>query len=169
MLPVKANGEVRLRSVASRGRPGSDETPRSSEPPSLDCDAAPLLELLDDVHELRAQEDGHDRRRRLVGAQAVVVARVGDGRAQQVRVHVDAADDGQQERQELGVGMRVLPGSSRFSPWSVAIDQLLCLPLPLMPANGFSWMSSIRPCWWASLRIVDMTIMLWSLPTDVAS
>ena len=33
-----------------------------------------------------------------------------------------------------------LPGSSRFSPSSVAIDQLLCLPDPLMPANGFSWM-----------------------------
>ena len=59
----------------------------------------------------------------------------------------------------------VLPGSSRFSPLSVAMDQLLCLPLPLMPANGFSWMSSIRPCWWASLRMVDITIMLWSLPT----
>ena len=30
------------------------------------------------------------------------------------------------------------PGLSRFSPVSVDIDQLLCLPLPLMPANGFS-------------------------------
>ena len=38
-----------------------------------------------------------------------------------------------------------------------------------MPANGFSWMSSIRPCCGASRRIVLMTIMLWSDPTDVAS
>ena len=32
----------------------------------------------------------------------------------------------------------VLPGFSRFSPSSVAIDQLLCLPEPLTPAKGFS-------------------------------
>ena len=32
----------------------------------------------------------------------------------------------------------VSPGSSRFSPVSVPIDQLLCFPEPLMPANGFS-------------------------------
>ncbi len=30
------------------------------------------------------------------------------------------------------------PGSSRFMPVSVLIDQLLCLPEPLTPANGFS-------------------------------
>ena len=32
----------------------------------------------------------------------------------------------------------VSPGSSRFSPVSVPIDQLLCLPEPLTPAKGFS-------------------------------
>jgi len=62
-----------------------------------------------------------------------------------------------------------LPGSSRFSPSSVAIDQLLCLPDPLMPANGFSWMSSISPWRVAILRMRLMASMLWSEPTDVAS
>ena len=62
-----------------------------------------------------------------------------------------------------------LPGSSRFSPSSVAIDQLLCLPEPLMPANGFSWMRNIRPCCGASRRIIAMTTMLWSEPTEVGS
>ena len=38
-----------------------------------------------------------------------------------------------------------------------------------MPANGFSCSSSISPCCGASRRIVLMTIMLWSDPTDVAS
>ena len=99
----------------------------------------------------------------------MVVAGVRDARPEQVGVDVDGADDRHQERQELGVGVRVVAGSSRFSPVSVAIDQLLCLPDPLMPANGFSWMSSIRPCCWASRRIVLMTIMLWSDPTDVGS
>jgi glutamine synthetase len=31
-----------------------------------------------------------------------------------------------------------LPGDRRFTPVSVAIDQLLCLPEPLIPAKGFS-------------------------------
>ena len=57
-----------------------------------------------------------------------------------------------------------LPGSRRFSPSSVAIDQLLCLPEPLMPANGFSWMRNMSPCCGASFRIIDITIMLWSEP-----
>ena len=30
------------------------------------------------------------------------------------------------------------PGSRRFSPVLVDIDQLLCLPEPFTPANGFS-------------------------------
>ena len=32
----------------------------------------------------------------------------------------------------------VSPGSIRLVPVSVLIDQLLCLPEPLTPANGFS-------------------------------
>ena len=62
-----------------------------------------------------------------------------------------------------------VPGSRRFSPSSVAIDQLLCLPEPLMPANGFSWIRNASPCRGASFRIVDITSMLWSDPTDVGS
>ena len=32
----------------------------------------------------------------------------------------------------------VSPGDNRFTPLSVARDQLLCFPLPFTPANGFS-------------------------------
>ena len=83
---------------------------------------------------------------------------------------VDAADDRQQEREELRVGVRVVARIEEvLARRRCAIDQLLCLPEPLMPANGFSWMRNIRPCCGASLRIVDITSMLWSEPTDVAS
>jgi hypothetical protein len=150
LLPVKANGEVRLRSVASIGRTGSEVDAQLDVPPLLRRRGRALLELLDDVLQLRAEEDRHDGRRRLVRAEAVVVARVGDRRAQQVGVDVDAADDGHRNARNWALACGSLPGSSRFSPSSVAIDQLLCLPEPLMPANGFSWMSSIRPCCWAS-------------------
>ena len=36
-------------------------------------------------------------------------------------------------------------GSSRLTPVSVDIDQLLCLPEPLTPANGFSCSSAWSP------------------------
>ena len=39
----------------------------------------------------------------------------------------------------------VSPGSSRFMPVSVPIDQLLCLPEPLTPANGFSCSRQTSP------------------------
>ena len=38
----------------------------------------------------------------------MVLAGVGDARAEDVGVHVDAADDGEQEREELGVRVRVV-------------------------------------------------------------
>ena len=39
----------------------------------------------------------------------------------------------------------VAPGSSRLMPVSVPIDQLLCLPEPLMPAKGFSCSRQTSP------------------------
>ena len=81
-----------------------------------------------------------------------------------------AADDRDQERQELGVRVRVVARVEEvLARRRCAIDQLLCLPEPLMPANGFSWIRNIRPCCGASRRIVAMTTMLWSDPTEVGS
>ena len=82
LLPVKANGLVRLRSPGSRGRVGRTETPILSSPPVLADLGAALFDLLDDVLEHVAQEDRDDRRRGLVGAQPVVVVGVGDRDAQ---------------------------------------------------------------------------------------
>ena len=52
-----------------------------------------------------------------------------------------AAQKNRNDRFSCGVS----PGSSRFSPLSVPIDQLLCLPEPLTPAKGFSCSSATRP------------------------
>ena len=57
-----------------------------------------------------------------------------------------ACDDRRAEEQELrGSRAACRPGSSRLSPVSVPIDQLLCLPEPLTPANGFSCSRQTRP------------------------
>ena len=58
---------------------------------------------LDHVPQLVAQEDGDDGRRRLVGAQAVVVARTGHRRAQDVLVVVHGLDRGREKHQEAQV------------------------------------------------------------------
>ena len=39
-------------------------------------------------------------------------------------------------------------------------DQLLCLPLPLMPAKGFSWKRTTKPCLRAIRVMAFMIIWL---------
>ena len=70
--------------------------------------ARAALDRLEDLLQLGAEEDRDDRRRRLVGAEAVVLAGVGDRRAQQLLVVVDGLDDGRAEEQELQVLVRRL-------------------------------------------------------------
>ena len=163
LLPVKANGLVRLRSPASRGSFGRTETPIFIVAALLADLGAALFDLLEDVLELVAQEDRDDGRRGLVGAQPVVVAGDGDGHPQQVAVLVRRPDDGRAGRQELGVLVRRVAGLSRFSPWSSAIDQLLCLPEPLMPANGFSCSRQAGRSGRPRASSISMTSMLWSV------
>jgi hypothetical protein len=67
-----------------------------------------LFQLLEHVGQLLAQEDRDNRRRRLVGVQAVVVAAGGHGHAEQVAVLVHGADHRRAEHQELGVFVRAL-------------------------------------------------------------
>ena len=57
----------------------------------------------------------------------------------------------------------VSPGESRFIPVSVAMDQLLCFPLPLTPANGFSCRRQTIPCFLATLCITSIVSWLWSV------
>ena len=69
-----------------------------------------LLDGVEDVAELGAEEHGHDGRRRLVGAQAVVVAGAGDGGAEQAAVGVDGLQGGAEEVEELQVLLGRLAG-----------------------------------------------------------
>ena len=54
----------------------------------------------------------------------------------------------------------VLPGACSNTPVSVHKLQLLCLPLPFTPANGFSCNSTRKPCLRATRFISDMSNML---------
>ena len=50
-----------------------------------------------------------------------------------------------QKNRKLMLSAGVSPGSIRLWPVSVLIDQLLCLPEPFTPANGFSCSRHTRP------------------------
>ena len=130
LLPVKANGLVRLRSPAWRGNVGRTGVPRPRSRTLALGRLALGRDLLEDVGELVAEEDRDDGRRRFVGAQAVVVGRRRDRGAEQVLVRVDRLDDGgAEEQKERRLSCGVSPGSSRFVPVSVDIEKLTCLPL----------------------------------------
>ena len=58
--------------------------------------------------QLIADEHGDDRRRRLVRAQAVIVAGRSDGNAEQILIFVNRLDNGGQKQDELAVFARVL-------------------------------------------------------------
>ena len=60
--------------------------------------------------EVVAEIDGHDRGRRLVRAETVVVARGGDRRPEQILILVDRLDDSGEENQKLQVILGVLAG-----------------------------------------------------------
>ena len=70
-----------------------------------------------------------------------------------------------QKNRKLMFSAGVSPGSIRFIPVSVPIDQLLCLPDPLTPANGFSCSRQTRPYLRATARITCIVSCWWSEPT----
>ncbi len=61
-----------------------------------------------------------------------------------------------------------LPGAISRTPVSVPRDQLLCFPEPLTPSKGFSCRSTTKPCLRASLFIRFITIWFWSLERFVS-
>src|SRR2546430_15884694 len=67
-----------------------------------------------------------------------------------------------QKTRNWALSCGVSPGLSRFSPVSVDIDQLLCLPEPLMPANGFSCSRQARPYFSAVRRGRALGGLLWA-------
>ena len=108
LLPVKANGEVRLRSPPCIGSFGSTVGPSSRKEAGRVGVALAGGDRLEGLLQLGAEEDRDDRRRRLVGAEPVVLADVGDRGAQQALVLVDRLDHRRAEEEEVDVvGRRV--------------------------------------------------------------
>ena len=56
-----------------------------------------------------------------------------------------------------------LDGTMSCAPSVVEMDQLLCLPEPLMPAKGFSWLRQARPWRAATSSQICMNMRFWSI------
>jgi hypothetical protein len=70
-----------------------------------------------------------------------------------------------QKNRKFRFSAGVSPGSIRLFPVSVPIDQLLCLPEPFTPANGFSCRRQTRPYLRATLWSTCIVSCWWSEPT----
>ena len=75
----------------------------------------------------------------------MIVARNRGGLAQQIRVSVNCFHDARQNQKELYIFVRRLTRFIMLMPSSLVRDQLLCLPEPLIPSNGFSCSRQVRP------------------------
>ena len=128
LLPVNANGLVRLRSPASRGGFGSTLTPMSSVPPCFVDLALPFSICSKMSVSMSPRKIDRMAWRRLVGAEPMVVAGAGDAGAQQPLPLVDRTDHGRTEHQKLHVVVRCVARLSRLLPNSSDSDQLLCFP-----------------------------------------
>ena len=74
----------------------------------------PVLNGVQNAHQLVAQEDGDHGGRRFVGAQTVVVACGGHAQAEQILIIVHGLDDRTQKQQELGVFVGRLAGGQQI-------------------------------------------------------
>lgn len=73
-----------------------------------------------------------------MAAETMGVGGSGYGGLQQSVVLLNGSQHIHEECDELEVALASLPGARSIVPVSVPSDQLLCLPDPFSPANGFS-------------------------------
>ena len=170
LLPVKAKGEVRFRSVASLSRSGRISTPVFKVPPHLEWVASPVS------HSCSITSSSCSPRKMEIMAGGASLA------PRRWSFPTSAADSLNRSawtstalmmqastRRNCMFSWGVSPGFSMFVPSSAVKDQLLCFPEPFTPAKGFSWSRHAMP-WWAATRFkVSITIWLWSVATLASS
>ena len=144
LLPVNANGEVRLRSPPSIGSCGRTSAPRPSRP---FLTRRPLpVEIFSNAFSSSAP-----RKIEMIAGGASLAPRrwswptlATDARSSAWCL-LTARMTAEQKNMNSALSSGVSPGLSRLWPVSVPIDQLLCLPEPLTPANGFSCSRQTMP------------------------
>ncbi len=155
LLPVNANGDVRLRSVVSAINSGMVST-TCILLPFLPLYCAPLcmessMFVSSEPRNMDIIAGGASFAPRRWSLPALATLRRNRSCLRST-AFITAVKKSKKRRLVSGD----LPGLRRFSPVSVHIDQLSCLPLPLTPANGFSCNRHTSPCRSASFFITSM-------------
>ena len=144
-LPVKAKGEVRLRSVLSSSSSGICPKPRCS-PFLSSTSMASSMELFSNLSrmslicvprkvEMMAGGASFAPRRWAFVAEAMLAFRSALYLYTAMMVFTTKV-------MKRRLSSRFLPGEKRLTPLSVPIDQLQCLPEPFTPLKGFSCSST---------------------------
>ena len=163
LFPVNANGDVLFLSVASFESSGSVLTPVSSFPPFRLCVASPVL-----ISWSTTSSSCSPRKMEIIAGGASFAPSLwsfpGSAADSLSRSACTFTAFRMQAstRRNCVFSWGVLPGSRRLIPSSVVMDQLLCLPEPFTPANGFSWSRHFIPCWHATLFNVCIVSWFWS-------
>src|SRR6201996_7651119 len=170
LLPVKANGEVRLRSVLSLNICGIFGIPCHKSASSFI-----FLLILDVSISSSTSLNWLPRNIDIIAGGASLAPR-------RWSLFTDAMDALSRSAcsdtafmvftkkvRNIRLFFGVLPGDNKFLPVLVIIDQLLCLPEPLMPAYGFSCSSTLKLWRLATLSIKSINNWLWSIARLISS
>ena len=134
LLPVKANGEVRLRSPPCIGSGGSTGVPSPRNEPGVAGSPSPASIVS------KILRSSAPRKIEMIAGGASLAPRRWSWPMPATLARssawwwLTAAMTAAQKNRNWMFSCGVSPGSSRFRPVSVPIDQLLCLPEPLTPA-----------------------------------
>lgn len=102
------------------------------------CGGTCADQLLQNILKLLTKEYGDNCRRCLVSSETFIVSNVCCGLSQKICMLINGFQDTGENKKELDILMRSFSRLKKVDPSSVVRDQLLCLPEPLTPANGFS-------------------------------
>ena len=102
------------------------------------CGGTCADQLLQNILKLLTKEYGDNCRRCLVSSETFIVSNVCCRLSQKICMLINGFQDTGENKKELDILMRSFSWLKKVDPSSVVRDQLLCLPEPLTPANGFS-------------------------------
>ena len=139
LLPVKAKGDVRLRSVASFSKSGRVETPVFMRPPFKQCAASPVSTNCFTTSSSCSPKNTEIMAGGASFAPSLWSFPTSEALWRSRSAWVSTAFKMQARTSKNWIfSLGVSPGSSKLTPLSVVSDQLSCLPEPFTPAKGFS-------------------------------
>ena len=162
LLPVKARGEVRFRSVVSWGMWGSMSTPMDRVFLLWSTYSVPWM-----MASTMAVSSSPRKMERMAGGASWAPRRwslPGLATVQRSSSWYSSTPlmKAVRKRRNRAFWLGVEPGLKRLRPVSVLRDQLSCLPEPLTPAKGFSWSRHTILCRPATFFMISMVSWLWS-------